>query len=122
MQYFRCSHCGNLVVLLKNSGAALTCCGEAMEELIPNTTEASFDKHVAVVTLEGKLVDIVVGSYEHPMFEDHYIEWISIETSLAVYRYHLSPNMKPRVQFFLQNGEELRAVNAYCNLHGLWAC
>ena len=37
---FRCEKCGNMLLLLKNGGGPLTCCGQPMKEEA-NTTDAS---------------------------------------------------------------------------------
>ena len=37
-QFFVCRHCGNLVGMVRNAGVTMICCGEPMEELIPNST------------------------------------------------------------------------------------
>ena len=47
-RFFICDHCGNLVTMLRDAGAPMLCCGEKMRELIPNTVEASGEKHLPV--------------------------------------------------------------------------
>ena len=62
MAKFRiCRHCGNLVGMINDSGVTMICCGEPMEELTANTTEAAHEKHLPEVTVEG---DTAV-SYTH---------------------------------------------------------
>ena len=122
MKFYRCKHCGQIVAIVKKTGAPLVCCGEEMEEIIPGTVEASREKHIPVVKVEKDLVTVCVGEVEHPMIEAHYIEWIAIQTNYGNQRKALKPNDKPCVCFKLLEGEEVLASYAYCNLHGLWKC
>ncbi len=96
------------------------CCGQKMDEIIPNTTDAAQEKHVPVITQEGNLVTVTVGSVNHPMLPEHFIEWISIETDKGNQRKVLQPNTAPTAQFALLDGEKIITAYAYCNLHGLW--
>ena len=114
-----CRHCGNLVELIRDQGVPLICCGQKMEELVPNTVEASGEKHVPVVSVDGDLVRVSVGSVTHPMIPEHYIEWICLETDRGVYRKNLQPGQAPEALFTVP-GEKPAAVYGYCNLHGLW--
>ena len=91
-----------------------------MQELIPGTTEASGEKHTPVYEVTGNNVHVTVGSVEHPMTKEHYIEWVSIQTKSGNQRKILKPNSKPEVLFTICEGDEIEAVYAYCNLHGLW--
>lgn len=61
-----------------------------------------------------------VGAVDHPMVPEHYIEWVSLESKEGVQRKALNPGQDPRVSFVLGEGDEVAAVYAYCNLHGLW--
>lgn len=120
MNFFRCKHCGNIIAYVKNSGVKVVCCGEPMEEITANSTDAAQEKHVPMVKVEGNLVTVTVSSVEHPMTNEHYIEWVALETKLGNQRKNLQPNTKPEVQFSILNGDEIKTVYAYCNLHGLW--
>ncbi|MBO5805152.1 MAG: desulfoferrodoxin [Bacteroidales bacterium] len=117
---FRCNHCGNIITHLTNSGVPVVCCGEKMVELVPNTTDAATEKHVPDVKVDGKKVIVTVGSVEHPMVEEHFIEWILVETKEGVQVKWLKAGQKPTHEFVLSEGDELVAVYEYCNLHGLW--
>jgi len=119
-RFFRCPHCGNIIAKVHDSGVPVICCGEPVVEIIPSTTDASTEKHIPVYTVENNIVKVNVGSIEHPMGEDHYIEWISLQTSAGNQRKFLKPGDKPEVSFALCDGEEIEAVFAYCNLHSLW--
>lgn len=120
-KFYLCQHCGNLVELINNSGAPLTCCGDKMTELVPNTTDASTEKHVPQVTIHGDSVKVNIGSVDHPMTEEHYICWITLKTNQGAHRKNLEPGMAPSVTFALSEGEKAITAYDYCNLHGLWA-
>ncbi|HHV51018.1 MAG TPA: desulfoferrodoxin [Clostridiales bacterium] len=118
-RFFKCKECGNVVGLVVDAGVNVDCCGGKMVELIPNTTEAAVEKHLPVVEVIGDVVKVNVGSVDHPMIPEHYIEWIYIETEKGGQRKNLSPGEEPRAVFVLKDDKVL-AVYEYCNLHGLW--
>lgn len=119
-EFYRCSHCGNIIAFVENKGVPVMCCGQKMEKIEPNTTDAAQEKHVPVIAQEGRLVTISVGSAAHPMLPEHFIEWISIETDKGNQRKVLKPADAPKAEFMLLDGEKITAAYAYCNLHGLW--
>ena len=118
-KFFVCPTCGQVIGLIKDKGVPVHCCGKPMEELKANTTDASQEKHVPVVELDGDTLKVTVGSVTHPMDEDHYIEWIYVKTEHGGQRRALNPGEAPEATFAL-GGEKAVAVYAYCNLHGLW--
>ena len=120
MKIYRCTHCGNIAVLLHDAGVPLVCCGQKMEALIPGSVDAAQEKHVPAVTRTGSTVEVTVGSVEHPMLAEHWIEWILLETDRGYAVRRLSPGATPRASFLLGDGETPKTVYAYCNLHGLW--
>ncbi len=119
-KFLICEHCGNIVAVVKESGVSIVCCGEKMKELVPGTVEASREKHIPEYKVEGNKVVVNVGSIDHPMVPEHFIEWVSIQTKQGNQRKQLVPGQKPEVCFTLCEGDEVEAVYAYCNLHGLW--
>lgn len=120
MKYFICKHCGNLIAMVEDKGIPVVCCGEKMTELIPGTTDAAVEKHVPVFSVENNIVNVSVGSVEHPMLPEHFIEWIAIHTKQGVQMKYLKPGDTPKAVFDLCGDDELESVYAYCNLHGLW--
>ena len=120
MKFYKCSVCGQIVAIVKGTGAPVTCCGKPMEEIVPNTTDAAGEKHVPVYEVNGNIVSVTVGSVAHPMAEEHYIEWVSLKTKFGNQRKELKPGMEPKVCFSICDGDEVEAVYAYCNLHSLW--
>jgi superoxide reductase len=118
-KFYVCPHCGNLVEMVNDAGVKPVCCGQKMNELVPNTVEASGEKHIPAVTVSDGIVEVNVGSVDHPMVDVHWIEWVQLITDKGSYRKALNPGEAPNVKFLL-NDEKPIAVYAYCNLHGLW--
>lgn len=121
MKFYRCKKCGKIVAVLKSSPCPTMCCGEAMAELVPGTTDAAVEKHVPVITAEGSSVKVAVGSVTHPMEEKHYIEWIALQTTTGMQFKSLSAGMAPEARFVLADGETVVKAYAFCNIHSLWA-
>ena len=119
-KFFICKHCGNIIGLIKDGGQIPSCCGEKMTELVPNTTDAAQEKHVPVICIDQNKVHVHIGSAEHPMLEQHYIEWVYLQTEQGGQRKCLCPGSKPQVVFALTEDDKPIAAYAYCNLHGLW--
>ncbi len=118
-KFFYCAHCSSLVQTLNETGVTPNCCGAPMSELTPNTTEGATEKHLPVAKIYDGCVHVCVGSAEHPMTEEHSIQWIYLETSCCGRFHPLSSSEPPRAEFPLGK-EKPVAVYAYCNLHGLW--
>ena len=118
-KFYICKHCGNIIGMVNNAGVPIICCGEPMEELIPNSVDASQEKHVPVVTVDGDIITVDIGSAAHPMIPEHYIEWVYVLTENGGQRKALKPGQEPKAVFALKDDKAL-AVYAYCNLHGLW--
>ena len=118
-KFYVCEKCGNLVGMINASGVKMKCCGQEMTELVANTVDASKEKHVPVVSVEGNIVRVNVGAVDHPMLAEHNISWVYLETDKGGQRKCLAVGDAPSVEFML-NGEEPIAAYAYCNLHGLW--
>lgn len=118
--FYTCQHCGNIIAMIRNQGVPVYCCGEKMHEILPGTVEASQEKHIPVTRVEGNQVFVTVGSVEHPMTPEHYIEWICLETKRGMQYAQLTPQDKPRATFFIGDGDEIQRVYAFCNQHSLW--
>jgi superoxide reductase len=54
------------------------------------------------------------------MLEEHYIEFIILETENGFQKKDLKPGEAPEAVFVTADGEKPVAAYAYCNLHGLW--
>lgn len=120
MKFYRCEHCGNIIAMVEESGVPVVCCGDNMKQIIANTTDGAFEKHVPVYEIKDNMVHVKVGSAEHPMADAHYIQWIAVETTNGNQRKCLKPGDKPEACFALCEGDSVVAVYEYCNLHGLW--
>ena len=90
-KFYICKHCGNIIAKVKDTGVPVICCGEPMSEIIPGTTDAAVEKHVPVWTVENGIVHVKVGSVEHPMLPEHYIEWVSLHTKQGNQRRNCIP-------------------------------
>lgn len=119
-KFFICETCGNIVAAVKESGVPVMCCGKKMKRIIPGESEGAGEKHIPVYEVKGNMVYVTVGEVEHPMVEEHYIEWISLQTKAGNQRKALKPGDEPKACFALCDGDEVEAVYAYCNLHSLW--
>lgn len=119
LEVYRCALCGNIVEVVHGSVGTLVCCGQDMNLLTENTTDAATEKHVPVIEVTGNTVKVQVGSVAHPMQDEHYIEWIELVADGKSYTQFLNPGDKPEATF------EVSATNfsvrEYCNLHGHWA-
>ena len=108
-----------MIGLIEDKGVPMVCCGEAMKELVPNTVEASAEKHLPSVTVDGDCLDVQVGSVAHPMEEAHHISFVYVETERGGQRKVLKVGEEPKLTFCFSDDKPV-AVFAYCNLHGLW--
>lgn len=118
-KFYVCNHCRNIAEMVYDTDIALHCCGDEMQQLRPGTVEASTEKHIPAVTVGQGVVEVNVGSVDHPMVDIHWIEWVQLVTDKGSYRKWLNPGEAPHVKFLL-DGEKPLEVYAYCNLHGLW--
>lgn len=120
LKFLKCEHCGNIVEMIEDKGVPVVCCGQRMTELVAGTSDGAREKHVPVYEVNGSTVLAKVGEVAHPMIPEHYIQWIVLQTKNGVQRRELKPGEKPEAIFALCEGDEVVAVYAYCNLHGLW--
>ena len=120
VKFYKCEHCGNIAGKAYDSGVPLVCCGEPMVELVPDTVDASLEKHVPAVTVEGNHVHVNIGSIDHPMEPEHYIQFICLVKDAGYEIHPLKPGEAPSTDFYLGEGEAPREVYEFCNLHGLW--
>ncbi len=118
IKFYRCNHCGNIIVKMVDSRVPVVCCGERMEELVANTVEASTEKHIPYVTkVDDSHIKVTVGSVEHPMLPEHHIVFLFVETEKGGMFLHLKD--KPEAVFCTGTDRPV-AVYEYCNIHGLW--
>lgn len=118
MLIYKCEECGGLLSFLTEGDKKV--CKDSFKELVANTEDAATEKHVPDVKVDGKHVEVTVGSVEHPMEEKHYIQFIILETKKGYQFKALKPGEKPFAQFDVSKDDEPVAAYEYCNLHGLW--
>ena len=102
-RFYLCEHCGNMAGLIHDAGVPMMCCGQPMKHLVANTTDAATEKHVPAVTIEGNTLKVHVGEVTHPMLEEHYIQWIYLQTENGGQRISLHPNEAPEATFSIEH-------------------
>lgn len=113
----KCQSCGAMVKVLKDcdcENCGIVCCGNPMENLIPNSVDAAIEKHVP--TYE-KVEDEILVKVNHVMEKEHYIEWISLVKENKEITVTLYPEQNAEARFPYIPGA---TIYAYCNKHELW--
>ena len=113
----KCMKCGAMVRVIHDcncNDCGIKCCGESMKELIPNSEDASFEKHVPEYEIKDDKLYIKVN---HVMEDEHYIEWISVVASNKEVVTYLKPMSEAVIHCGYIPGS---VIYAYCNKHGLW--
>ena len=113
----RCKKCGAMVKVIEDctcEDCGIKWCGEEMEKLIPNSVDASAEKHVPQIE---KVEDEIFVKVPHPMEKEHYIEWIAQVTDNKDEFIYLYPEGPAEVRF---KNIPNATIYAYCNKHGLW--
>jgi superoxide reductase len=118
LQVYKCKVCSDMVEVLRAGSGSPSCCGQPMELLNENVTDASREKHVPVIERTAAGVRVKVGAVPHPMEAVHFIEWIELLADGKAYRQFLKSGDAPEAVFAVE-ARELRA-REFCNLHGLW--
>ena len=118
-KFYICEHCGNIIDIVHDAGVPMMCCGQKMTRLEPGTVEASREKHIPVVIVDGNMVKVEVGSVIHPMLPEHSILWIYLQTDQGGQLKYLEVGDEPVARFALTDEKPIAAY-AYCNIHGLW--
>ena len=116
---YKCERCGNIVDVLHEGPGALVCCGVEMVLMEENSVDAANEKHVPIIEKTDNGIIVKVGEVDHPMADEHYIEWIEVINGDYSQKKYLKPGDKPQAEFFVPFNENLVA-KSYCNLHGLW--
>lgn len=121
MKFYKCMKCKKIVIEAVGSPCEmLTCCEQPMKLMKAGESDGATEKHVPVVEQNGKNIKVSVGSVEHPMLEEHFIQFVAVETTKGFQQKYLKPAEKPVAEFTLAEGEDFVAAYEYCNLHGLW--
>lgn len=122
VRFYRCKHCGKVLVIVNDTAVPTICCGDIMDELLPCVTEGMEvqEKHVPIIHQDGRNVCVKVGEVPHPMTKDHWIQWIVLMTDKGIQKKFLCPDDLPQAEFALLDGESIIGAYAYCNKHLLW--
>ncbi|MBR6381414.1 MAG: desulfoferrodoxin [Lachnospiraceae bacterium] len=122
MRVFKCDKCGKVMIEAVKKPCPTMCCGEAMRELVPGTSDGAAEKHVPALDFDpaSRKLSVTVGSVLHPMLEEHFIGFIVLETEKRLVKVDLKPGDAPKAVFTVEEGEKDLKVYEYCNLHGLW--
>lgn len=112
----KCNSCGAMVKVIENCNCkcGFECCGEKMVDVLPNSVDAAFEKHVPTYERKDNKLEVRVN---HVMEEDHYIEWIALVTDNKEEYVYLKPNEDAVVVF---DDVSSGTLYSYCNKHGLW--
>lgn len=111
--------CGNIIEIIHPGEDSLTCCGDPMAKVYPNNGPEGNEKHIPILNVAGNSLEVVVGSVDHPMIAEHYIEWIEYATARKTYRQYLRPGDAPSAVFTLEDEQDY-LISIYCNVHSLW--
>ena len=113
LKFYKCEECGK--VLIVNHELKL----EKFKEIKPFEVDGAKEKHIPVVKKACRELIVTVGDVLHPMTEEHFIQWVLVEKENGYEVKYLKAGDTPEVRFPVKSGE-VKAVYAYCNLHGLW--
>ncbi len=118
-EIYKCAICGNTVRVIGNGKGELVCCGQPMDLLAENSTDASLEKHVPVIEEVAGGYKVAVGSAAHPMLDEHYITWVALRTDDGIVQEKfLVPGEKP--EMVVKTTAKAEKAGEYCNQHGLW--
>lgn len=115
-KFFKADDNGSFVLALSDNVSAPS--GYSVVDA--NSVDAAVEKHVPAIELQrdGHIIHVTVGEVEHPMTDDHFIEWVALEADDRIEIHYLKPGQTPTT--FFAGGVKTGTVYAYCNLHGLW--
>ncbi|MBR2386757.1 desulfoferrodoxin FeS4 iron-binding domain-containing protein [bacterium] len=121
LELYKCSICGNLIEVVLEGEGELVCCGEIMEQLTSDNHSGSMEAHRPIIESFEDKKTVRIGQTQHPMTEEHHIEFIEVISPDEKYvkRKYLNPEEEAILEFecTCKNGFSAREV---CNLHGLW--
>jgi superoxide reductase len=119
-EIYKCEICGNIVEVIHTGKGTLVCCNQDMKLQKENTKEKEGkEKHIPVIEETKTGILIKIGSIEHPMEKEHYIEFIEVLTKDKILRKNLKSGEKPQAEFNIKKNEIIK-IREYCNKHSLW--
>lgn len=113
----RCKKCGATVEVLQDchcDNCGIMCCDQPMEEVLPNSVDASKEKHLPTYEIVGNYVVVTVP---HVMEEEHFIEYIALYSNNIQAKKFFKPGEVAKAVFPYVRGARLVSS---CNKHGLW--
>lgn len=114
----RCAKCSATIEVIKDctcENCGIKCCGEVMQEIKPNTVDASVEKHKPEYEVVGQYVIVTVN---HEMTNEHYIEYVALDGAKVNAKKYFVPGDAPKAVFPYIPGS---TVYASCNKHGIWS-
>ncbi|MCK5415877.1 desulfoferrodoxin FeS4 iron-binding domain-containing protein [Candidatus Parcubacteria bacterium] len=118
-EIYKCEICENIIDMFHPGAGELYCCGQPMVLKNENSEEVGAEKHLPVIKDDEKGKRITIGEVEHPMTDEHYIEWIEIFFADGrILRKNFKPGDEP--SFYCPKDHKKDIIRAYCNVHGLW--
>lgn len=115
LKLLKCTKCKAVVKVIENcENCNVSCCNEVMKEVVPNSVEASFEKHIPNYEIVEDEISVTLN---HVMEKEHYIEWIALVFENKEVMVKLYPEQDACARFPYIKGSTLYA---YCNNHGLW--
>jgi superoxide reductase len=67
LEVYKCTLCGNIVMVMHGGDGELVCCGQPMKLMAENTSDGAKEKHVPVIEKIQGGYKVKVGSVAHPM-------------------------------------------------------
>ena len=116
MKFYKCDDCDDLILSVFAKNGAIEC-PTGRKEVKVGTVDAALEKHVPYITREGDILKVQIGEVEHPMIQEHWIDFILAEKTNGFELIKLQPGDAPYVEF---KAKDVVAIYEYCNLHGLW--
>lgn len=120
LKFYRCKHCGKVIMILEDTKLPTICCGDIMEEMKVFDKDGAIEKHVPMISINDNMVEVSVGEILHPMVSEHYIEWILLKTNFGIHKKCFKPGDTPKARFLLIEGERAEEAYGFCNRHLLW--
>jgi superoxide reductase len=118
LELYKCEVCGNIVEVLHAGAGELVCCGQPMDQLVEKTEEQGMEKHLPIIEKTESGILVKVGSIQHPMENEHYIELIEVISGEQISRKFLKPGEVPEAEFI--GFDENATAREHCTIHGLW--
>lgn len=113
----KCSKCGATIEILNDctcDNCGIKCCGIEMVEVVPNSVDASIEKHLPEYEVIG---NYIVAKVNHVMEDEHYIEYLALDSDTISAKKYLKIGETPTAVFPYIKGSKLYS---YCNKHGIW--